>query len=42
MAIGAATYWPIIKFGTVRGDVLRYIELLQSVGMVLQLGTRYK
>jgi imidazolonepropionase-like amidohydrolase len=26
----------------VRGDVLRYIDLLQSVGMVIKHGTRYK
>ena len=40
--VGTITEGKYADIITVRGDVLRYIDLLQNVGMVIKHGTRYK
>lgn len=40
--VGTVTEGKYADIIAVRGDVLRYIDLLQNVGMVIKHGTRYK
>ena len=40
--VGAVSEGKYADIIAVRGDVLRYIDLLQNVAMVIKHGTRYK
>jgi imidazolonepropionase-like amidohydrolase len=40
--VGTVTAGKYADIIAVRGDVLRYIDLLQNVSMVIKHGTRYK